>query len=94
MNKIHFVHIFNVYATVFNRFGRNGSRLDATAVIAYANGYNGHILHIPRLPNYINAYQTQPSTSEVITYPHPPDTKVKKYKLVCDNFISSQLVRS
>ena len=27
------------------RFGRNGSRLDATSVIAYDNGYNGHDDH-------------------------------------------------
>ena len=42
MNEMHFVHIFNVYSTVVYRFGRNGSRLDVTSVIAYNNGYNGH----------------------------------------------------
>ena len=35
MNKMHSVHIFNVYSTVGYRFGRNSSRLDTTAVIAY-----------------------------------------------------------
>ena len=34
-----------IYSTVGYRFGRNGSRLDATVDIAYGNGYNGHKDH-------------------------------------------------
>ena len=45
MNEMHFVNIFNVYTTVVYSSCRNGSRLDATAVIAYDNGYNGHNNH-------------------------------------------------
>ena len=45
MNEMNFVHIFNVYSTVAYRFGRNGSRLDSTAVMAYDNGCNGHNNH-------------------------------------------------
>ena len=43
--QMHFLHTFNVYSTFGYRFGRNGSRLDATADIAYDNGYNGHNDH-------------------------------------------------
>ena len=42
MNKINFVHIFNLYSTAVYRFGRNDYRLDITAVIAYNNSYNRH----------------------------------------------------
>ena len=45
MNGMHFVHISNVYSTVYYRFGPNGSSLDATADIAYDNGYNGNNYH-------------------------------------------------
>ena len=45
MNEIHSVHIFNVYSMVVYRFGRNGSRLDATAGMSYDNSYNGHNDH-------------------------------------------------
>ena len=45
MKEMHFVHIFNIYSMVIYRFGRNGSRLDVTDVIAYNNGYNGNNNH-------------------------------------------------
>ena len=34
-----------IYSTAGYRFGRNGSRLDATADIEYDNGYNWHNYH-------------------------------------------------
>ena len=42
MNDMNSVYIFNVYATVVYRFGRNGYRLDTTAVIAYNDSYKRH----------------------------------------------------
>ena len=53
MNEMNFVHIFDVYSTVVYRFGRNGSRLDVTAVISYNNGCNGESSHpIKRILRY------------------------------------------
>ena len=43
--QMYFVNIFNIYSTVGYHFGRNGSHLDATAVMAYDNGYNEHNDH-------------------------------------------------
>ena len=40
-----FCAYMRIYSTVGYRFGRNGFRLDATADIAYDNGYNGNNNH-------------------------------------------------
>ena len=45
MNKINFVHMFNVYSTAFYRLDATVPYLDVTAVISYNNGYNGQNIH-------------------------------------------------
>ena len=40
MNKMHFVHIFDVYSTVIYRLSVLVPRLDVTVVISYNNGYD------------------------------------------------------
>ena len=53
MNKMHFVHMFDVYSTVIYRLDALVPRLDVTAVISYNNGYDGQKMHpIKRVLRY------------------------------------------